>query len=77
MLLLLIALWVCPLQQGRAQGIDSSEAAAIVRSQSGGRVLSVRPAREGAARVYRVKVLLPRGKVRYYRVDQRTGRILR
>jgi uncharacterized membrane protein YkoI len=77
MLVLLLALWLYPLHDGHAQGIDSGEAASIVRSQTGGRVLSVRPASRGKASVYRVKVLLPGGRVRYYEVDRRSGRILR
>ena len=77
MLVLLLVLWALPFQTGLAQGIDSAQAAAIVREQTGGRVLSVRADDRGQRQVYRVKVLLPKGRVRYYEVDRRSGRIVR
>ena len=75
--LLLLVLWFLPLQQGLGQGLSSSEAAAIVREETGGRVLGVKSEKRDGTRVYRVKVLLPKGRVRYYAVDRRTGRIVR
>ncbi len=75
--LLLLVLWFLPLQQGLGQGLSSSEAAAIVREETGGRVLGVKSEKRDGTRVYRVKVLLPKGRVRYFAVDRRTGRILR
>ena len=76
-LFLLFLLWFLPVEQGMAQDISSSEAAAIVRKQTGGRVLSVRPQNRDQIRGYRVKVLLPKGRVRYFVVDGRTGRVVR
>jgi uncharacterized membrane protein YkoI len=61
----------------RAPGaLSADEAAAIVAGASGGRVLDVRGEDRGERRVYRVKVLLGEGRVRVYRVDAQTGRIL-
>ena len=74
---LLFVLWFLPLGTGLAQGVSSGEAAAIVREETGGRVLGVKSEKRDGTRVYRVKVLLPKGRVRYYAVDRRTGRILR
>lgn len=54
-------------------GRNADAAAAVVADATGGRVLSVR--RKGE--VYRVKVLTDGGRVRVYRVDARTGRIVR
>ncbi len=75
--LLLLVLWVLPLERGLAQSLSSNEAAAIVREATGGRVLGVKSEKRDGSRYYRVKVLLPKGRVRYYEVDRRTGRILR
>jgi uncharacterized membrane protein YkoI len=47
-----------------------------VRSVSGGRILDVRLDAAAQPPVYRVKVLLDGGRVRVYRVDARTGRIV-
>ncbi len=74
---LLFVLWFLPLEKGLAQGLSSGEAAAIVREETGGRVLGVKSEKRNGSRVYRVKVLLPKGRVRYYEVDRRSGRILR
>lgn len=45
----------------REGGMSQEEAAQIARKRTGGRVLSVKPAKDG----YRVKVLTPQGEVRY------------
>lgn len=58
-----------------APEIGPDEAAAIVRSRTGGKVLSVRTAQRGGSVVYRVKVLKG-GYVRIYQVDARSGSIL-
>lgn len=60
----------------QAATVSADEAAALVREATGGRILDVRL--DGAARppVYRVKVLLDGGRVRVYRVDANTGRML-
>jgi len=47
-----------------------------VRAQSGGRILDLRLENRVRPPVYRVKVLLDGGRVRVYRVDANTGRIL-
>lgn len=52
--------------------VSPDAAAQAVRAVSGGRILDVRL--EGS--VYRVKVLLDGGRVRIYRVDAATGRVI-
>lgn len=59
-----------------AGSVGADEAAALVRRASGGRILDVRLDETARPPVYRVKVLLEGGRVRVYRVDARTGRIL-
>jgi len=59
--------------QGEAT-LGPDEAAALVRAQTGGRVLRVRAMRRGDRLFYRVKVLKS-GYVRIYRVDARSGAI--
>ena len=49
----------------KAKGFTPEQAAQIARRQTGGRVLDVKPGNGG----YRVKVLTPKGKVRYVPVD--------
>lgn len=56
--------------------VSADEAAALVRSATGGRILDVRLDEDARPPVYRVKVLLEGGRVRTYRVDARTGRIV-
>jgi hypothetical protein len=50
---------------GHQQGLSAGQAAEVARRQTGGRVLAVKPSKEG----YRVKVLTPKGEVRYVPVD--------
>ncbi len=57
----------------RQADIGADAAADRVRRATGGRVLSVRKGKRGT---YRVKVLLPGGRVRNVAVDGRTGRVL-
>lgn len=45
----------------RQGGVSEEKAAQLARQRTGGRVLSVKPTKDG----YRVKVLTPRGEVRY------------
>lgn len=55
--------------------VDGAGAARIVERSTGGKVLSVdRQERKGRI-VYRVKVLLPEGRVRTVMVDAETGRM--
>ena len=61
-------------QAGDRGGAD--RAAAVVRSMTGGRVLSVHREQWGGRPVYRVKVLLTAGQVRVFRVDPETGRVV-
>ena len=56
--------------------VSADQAAAVVRAKSGGRILGVRRENNARGPVYRVKVLLDGGRVRVYRVDAGTGRIL-
>lgn len=61
-------------QQGSDIGRDGAASAA--RRATGGRVLSVSSEDRHGQRVYRVKVLLPGGRVRVVRVDAQTGNVL-
>lgn len=56
--------------------VSAEQAAELVRARSGGRILDVRLKRGGRGPVYRVKVLLDGGRVRIYRVDATSGRVL-
>lgn len=58
-------------------GMSADEAAALVRSTSGGRILDVRRINTARGLAYRVKVLLGGGRVRIYVVDAGSGQILR
>lgn len=58
----------------RAQGrgaSNASEAAALVKSRSGARVLGVRTQGQGARTSYRVKIITPKGVVRVVTVPHR------
>ena len=46
------------------QNMSAAQAAAIVRSRHGGRVLSVQPGRRGEVRGYRVRILVDGARVR-------------
>jgi len=61
----------------RVQGgdIGASAAAAAARRATGGRVLGVSPRRAGGRVIYRVKVLLPDGRVRSVTVDGSSGEV--
>lgn len=59
-----------------APSVSADQAAALVRAQSGGRILDLRLENRARPPVYRVKVLLDGGRVRVYRVDASTGKIL-
>ncbi len=56
--------------------VSADQAADLVRARSGGRILDVRRENGDRGPVYRVKVLLEGGRVRIYRVDANSGRIL-
>jgi len=55
--------------------ISQDEAVAMVREQTGGKVLRVDRQVEGETIVYRIRVLKPDGRLREYRVDATTGRV--
>jgi len=56
-------------------GYSLDDAAANVRRQSGGRVLSANPVQRGDRRAYRFKVLTPQGRVRTLFVNPASGRV--
>lgn len=53
--------------------VSMSDAAAMVAKKTGGRVLKVTEEEQGGKRVYRVKVLLPEGRVKTVFVSKETG----
>ena len=53
--------------------LSLDQAAAKVREQTGGRILSAQTETKGGRTSYRIKVLLPSGHVRIVRVDAATG----
>jgi hypothetical protein len=55
--------------------IDGAGAARIVERSTGGKVLSVNRQEKKGRIMYRVKVLLPEGRVRTVMVDAETGRM--
>ena len=59
----------------QAGDIGPAGAAAAARAATGGRVLGVRAQSAGGRTVYRVKVLLPGGRVRTVTVDGASGRV--
>lgn len=50
-------------------GLTLEQAAARVKHQTGGRILSASESRKGGRKVYRIKVLLPSGNVRVVTVN--------
>lgn len=59
-----------------APAMSADEAAALVRTASGGRILGVRRVDGAGGPAYAVKVLLPGGRVRVYVVDAGSGQII-
>ncbi len=59
-----------------AAGISLQQAVRKVRRRTGGRVLSAGVSKVDGNPVYRIKVLMPGGRVRVVLVDARTGEIL-
>ncbi|MEE8387068.1 MAG: PepSY domain-containing protein [Acidiferrobacterales bacterium] len=57
----------------KSDGITLEQAAARVRSQTGGRILSADEIRHDGRKVYRIKVLLPSGHVRVITVNANGG----
>ena len=58
-----------------AGDIGPAQAAAAARAATGGKVLAVHAARIDGRAVYRVKLLLPGGRVRTITVDAESGQI--
>lgn len=50
-------------------GQSLSEAAESVKQRTGGRILSTKTTQSGGQRVYKIKVLLPSGKVQTFTVS--------
>ena len=59
----------------RGPNIGESSAAHIAARSTGGRVLSVRSQGKSGRVIYRVKLLMPDGRVRSVRVDGTTGAV--
>jgi hypothetical protein len=57
----------------KSDQLSMDQAAAKVREQTGGRILSARAENKKGRTTYRIKVLLPSGHVRIVRVDAATG----
>ena len=62
--------------QKTSAGLSQDAAVAMVRAQTGGKVIRVERHGEGAALVYLIRVLTPDGRLRVYRVDATTGTLL-
>lgn len=60
----------------RRKRISLDQGAARVQRQTGGKILSADIIEGKNGLVYRIKVLLPSGHVRVYRVDPETGTLL-
>jgi uncharacterized membrane protein YkoI len=60
-----------------AEGITLEQAAARVRKQSGGKLLSADEQQKAGDRVYRIKVLMPDGVVKIFNIDPITGSPIR
>ena len=59
----------------QAGDIGASAAASAASAASGGRVLGVKRKQSGARIIYRVKVLLPGGRVRTMSVNGQSGQV--
>lgn len=64
------------LMLAQAGDIGPAAAAAAARRATGGTVLGVQAGRSGGRVIYRVKVLLPGGRVRTLSVDGASGQVL-
>ncbi len=72
MALMAVLLLTSPLSQ--AQKLSPAEAAASARNATGGKVLKVK-AMKGKKVDYRVKMLMPEGRVRHIIIDGDSGRL--
>jgi uncharacterized membrane protein YkoI len=58
---------------GVALPLTKESAAEHVKTQSGGKILSVDEKQEGAKQLFKVKVLHDDGKIKVYQMDAETG----
>ncbi|MEE8482479.1 MAG: hypothetical protein V3S12_03920 [Acidiferrobacterales bacterium] len=58
-----------PLVLAKSSGMSLEQAAAKVRRQTGGRILSASVSRRGNQKIYRIKVLLPSGNIRVITIN--------
>lgn len=78
---MLLLLLVCTLPVSAAAGqwllveVNTSDAAALVAKKTGGKVLKVTEEERNGQWVFRVKVLMPEGRVKTLFVDKQTGSI--
>jgi uncharacterized membrane protein YkoI len=59
----------------RQARISLDEAVAMVQARTGGQILSADTVGKKRNTIYRIKVLMPSGHVRIYRVDAASGRM--
>ena len=64
---------VAGFQVAKRGGLSLEQAAARVQRQTGGRILSADALNRKGRVVYRIKVLMPSGHVRIFRVDAESG----
>ncbi len=70
--LLLAWLFTAPLIAGERRSLE--QVVAQVKKQTGGRILSAETHKNHGQRMYRIKVLLPDGRIRVVRVKAEQGR---
>ncbi len=58
-----------PILLAKSDSLTLEQAAAKVRRQTGGRILSAKESHRGGRKIYRIKVLLPSGNVRVVTVN--------
>ena len=59
-----------------SDGIGPGEAATKVRAISNGKILGVKRVGRGNRESYRVKVLTPKGRVKVYKVNAKSGQVV-
>ncbi|MGQ0802010.1 MAG: hypothetical protein ACT4NL_18085 [Pseudomarimonas sp.] len=64
--------WAAPLDEDRREQMP--ESVRRIESETGGRVLQVRPIQRGNREIYRMKVLTPEGRIRVMQDDPRQRR---
>lgn len=86
LLALTLPAWSAPRNGGAAyalkvlaqsqSAIGPDQAAAVARKVTGGRVLAVSSGKRKGVVVYRVRVLMPDGRVRVVLIDAQSGRVI-